>query len=64
MTHQTEETEFHMTIGITVRGIGEHEAVQAYVAEAVQELAHSLLFLAGRIGEAVVPHMTMTTAVS
>lgn len=50
----TQETEFHMTIGITVRGVGEHEPVQAYVADAVQELAHSRLFLAGRIGEGVV----------
>lgn len=54
MNHQVQETEFHMIIGITVRGAGEHEPVQAYVAEAVQELAHSRLFLAGRIGEGVV----------
>ncbi|GEM_PF-3663832 len=54
MTHQAEETEFHMTIGITVRGAGEHEAVQPYVADAVQELAHSRLFLAGRTGEGLI----------
>ncbi|MVT36780.1 hypothetical protein GO497_02830 [Acidovorax citrulli] len=62
MTHQ--ETEFHLTIGITVRGVGEHEPVQPYVVDAVQELAHSRLFLAGRIGQGWSRSMTATTAVS
>ncbi|KZK31990.1 hypothetical protein A4F85_04545 [Delftia sp. GW456-R20] len=54
MNHHTQATEFHFTIGITVRGVGESEPVQAYVVDAVHELAHSRLFLSGRIGAGVV----------
>ena len=54
MNHQTQATEFHFTIGITVRGVCESEPVQAYVVDAVQELAHSRLFLSGRIKAGVV----------
>ena len=54
MTDHSQETEFHMTIGVTVRGTSEHEPVLPYVTDAVQELVHMRKFLGGRIGHGVV----------
>lgn len=54
MNQNAKETEFHMTIGITVRGSSEHEPVQGFVAEAVQELAHMRSFLSGGFKDGVI----------